>query len=1037
MLIIENRSYVNDNLYYREDTLMDAAKKLVLLAVALFLCAVAPLAGQASADIFGVVQMKDGAMLPGVHVTATSLSLAGTAIEVTDNNGSFRLSSLAPGVYKLTFDLEGFRTVTRERVPLGLEQSVDLRVIMKRGKRKAAGTMTGLSALLAVKRAANSKTLTREVFQTLPKGREFDSLASLAPGFADEPLLLDGISVDGASGLENKFYIDGVDVTDIRDGSLGQGIAFDFVDEVQFQASGAQAESAGAMGGVISVVTRSGGNELHGEVIGYYSGAPLRARHPDILALDPQDRSKAVYQPYEYFYGDNDDQRIEAGFNLGGAILKNKLWFFGSFLPVFNTNTRILDWYQGEFPRTERQMNFLLKLAAQPFRNLRLSAGVINLFHKYKGDLPSRGQDLDPYISYEDYGFSYPNLSGSFSADLSAGDRFLVSARLGFFRTNQNNPLVKSGDVPYVYFRTEAPGGYFNTTPIGFPDIPPKYWLPPDGGYTGRTRPLITGMEKNVAEKLSLGLDLSCFLDFGGEHSWKAGFSWARRGEDVDNSPTVPILFFAWNHSFPGDYAYAGGDRGKYGYYAVRNNEVTGPYGDYYKAYGNMLALYIQDSWTIADRLTLNIGVRAGSENIPFYTDDPAYANLDAIRFGLGDKLAPRLGFVWDVQGDSSLKVFGSFGIFFDDMKLAMAANVYGGFKWKSTYYALDTYEWDKIGVNGYYPGRLLLAAPYTLDFRAPAFDSTDPDLKPMAQREISLGLEKRLGSDLTFSVRYTGKRLIRAIEDIGLQTSMGQKFYIANPGGAFIRQKFEQARADGALPANAPAPSMAQREYNGVTIALDKRFSGNWQGGVSYTWSRLWGNYSGLASGDTLDRSEPSTEIYFDSWFVSRTLTLEDAVGPLPGDRPHHIKAYGTYSFPFGVSAGLVLHAMSGTPTSTAWTLRTESYGDKKTVMPYGRGDQKRSPFLWYANFYVEYNLKLGKCNLNVNLNIDNVFDIRTAQHLYPVYNQAAVTISEARIAQGSWDIHDYDPELDPRYLMASDFYEPLAARLGLKFGF
>jgi hypothetical protein len=84
-----------------------------------------------------------------------------------------------------------------------------------------------------------------------------------------------------------------------------------------------------------------------------------------------------------------------------------------------------------------------------------------------------------------------------------------------------------------------------------------------------------------------------------------------------------------------------------------------------------------------------------------------------------------------------------------------------------------------------------------------------------------------------------------------------------------------------------------------------------------------------------------------------------------------------------------------------------------------------------------VEYNLKLGRNNLNINLNVDNLFDIKTAQRIYPIYNQGAVAVSKERIAQGPWDINDYEPVLDPRYLMEADFYGPLTARLGLKFSF
>ena len=178
--------------------------------------------------------------------------------------------------------------------------------------------------------------------------------------------------------------------------------------------------------------------------------------------------------------------------------------------------------------------------------------------------------------------------------------------------------------------------------------------------------------------------------------------------------------------------------------------------------------------------------------------------------------------------------------------------------------------------------------------------------------------------------------------------------------------------------------------------------------------------------------RDAPYVESYFDSWYASRTLTLDDAVGPLPGDRPHHFKIYGSYSFPIR-------------PDRRSRGQRHERHADLDRVChgipglyALGRADQKRAPFLWFANFYVEYNLKLGKNNLNINLNVDNVFDVKTAQRIYPVYNRYAVDISEERIAQGPWDINDYEPELDPRYLMEIGFLSARSrARLGLKFSF
>ena len=1010
---------------------MITINKSVRLTAGLLLFFSLGFAQLAGSSISGVVLLKNGSPLPGVTVTASSLSLAGKATVVTDDRGRFTLPDLALGIYMLTFDLEGFKTVVRKNVFLGQEQVVDQKIILLCRDCKETVTLVDPPALIDFTTAASGKTMTREMFQSLPRGRNFDSLLNTVPGVANEALLLAGTAVNGASGLENTYVFDGADTGNILDGSPGQNVSFDFIDEVQVITSGAAAEFAGALGGVIRVVTRSGGNEFHGEVVGYYSGAPLRAQDRDILSLDREDDSQAVYYPYTAYYGVDDDHKFEGGFSLGGYFVRNKLWFFVAIIPGYFKNYRTITdaWeYERIFKRTEQQQNFQARLTSQPVRNLRLGAGVINNFSKYKGALPDAFANFYPAIPYEDRGFSYPNISGNFSADLTLGSNIWLSAHAGYFRTNQNRQLFQPSTKPYVQFMTEAPSGYFKTTNIGLLDVPPEYQMPT--GYINSPRAAANIVKRNIAEKMSLGLNCSGRIRLGGEHAWKAGFSWLRRGQDVDNTPSVPILFFAWDRSLITDGTNPG--RGKYGYYAVRNNEVTGPYGDFYQAYGNTFSLYLQDSWSVADRLTVSFGVRAESEAIPSYaTGNPGLEKLKPIRFDMGDKIAPRLGFIWDVRDDSSLKVSGSYGIFHDVMKLKMAAGAFGGSKWKSTYYSLDTYKWDEIGINGYYPGRLLLPYPHTIDFRVPAFDIIDPDLKPMTQQEITLGLEKKLGDDLVLSLRYVNRHLLRAIEDIGVWTAGGKKYFISNPGGDFIRQKYDQARADGTIPANAPGPSRAVREYDGVSLALDKRFSANWLGGVVYTWSRLWGNYSGLASGDLVERDAPYVERYFDSWYASRTLTLEEAVGPLPGDRPHHFQIYGSYSFPFGLTAGLVANAMSGTPTSTEFVLEYPGY------MPYGRADRKRAPFLWFANFYVEYNLRLGRNVLNVNLNVDNVFNVKTAQRIYPVYNRYAVDVSEERIAQGPWDINDYEPELDPRYLMESDFYPPLSARFGLKFSF
>jgi len=1017
---------------------MRTAKRFILLAFGLLLVMGLLTAQQTTGKIFGTVLLEDGSLIPGVTVEATSPKLVGKATAVTDENGAFRLFNLTPGCYKLVFSLDGFNTVVRENVQVALEQTLNLKVEMKLGSLNEVVTITGQVAQIDVKSTAKGMTLTKEIFQALPKGRNFDSLITAIPGVSNEPLGAGGMSVDGASGLENMYYVDGADTTNITTGRMGQNVSFDFVDEVQVKASGYQAEFGGSLGGVINVITRSGGNAFHGEVVGYFSGSALRAKNGPKLDLDFNDDSLAVQHPYDVYYGVEDDYTLEGGFNLGGYIIKDKLWFFGSVLPsLFNVTrtTTYLDGAVRDWKQTKNQMNYSLKLTSQPFKNLRVGASLDNNFYQYKGDLSNAYGNPNPTISYDDYGYSYPNVSGTANADLPLGNNFMFSVRAGYFRTNQNKPQVFPPE-PCFQFMTEAPGGYFRTTNIGMPGIPVEYQKA--AGFQNYSRANATSVNKNVNEKYSVSFDATYFMNLGGEHSWKTGFSWMRRGEDVDNTALNPVLFFAWDRDF---IAYGTNyGRGTYGYYGVRGNDVTGPYGNFYKAYGNMFAGYLQDSWTIANRLTLNVGVRAEKEVIPSYSDDPLYADKIAIEFDFADKIAPRLGFVWDVKGDSSMKVFGSFGMFFDVMKLNMAAGSYGGTKWKRAYYALDTYEWDKIGVNNYFPGRQLLGDGTPFDFRVPSFEDTDPDMKPMTQREVSFGLEKRLRDDLALSVRFVNKHLLWAIEDCGILLPAGELYYTTNPGSDFLKGKYAEARAAGLIPQNAPDCTKAKRDYYGINISLDKRFSDNWLGGVSYTFSSLRGNYSGLASGDetstsnrygTTARSNPNVARYFDNWYVSLDRNLNPSIGPLPGDRPHYFKAYGSYSFPFGLTTGLVLNAMSGVPTSTEWAMDYQGY------FPFGRENEKRSPFLWYANFYCEYNLGLGKTNLNINLNVDNIFNMQKPQRLYNIYNQGAVAISDERIAEGSWDINDFDPVLDPRYLMGEYPFSPLTARLGFKFSF
>ena len=370
---------------------------LCLLGLA-FLCA--SLAAQVpTGKIFGCVTDEQGNPLPACAVEATSPQLVGKAAAVTESNGVYRLFALPPGTYKITFTLPGFKPLTRDGIVVSLEQTVKLDAGLELGAIEEQVTVVGKTPLIDVRTTVKGMTMTRETFQIMPRGRGFDSLIAAVPGVANEPMLA-GYSVDGASGLENMFYVDGTDISHTWTGARGENVAFEFVDEVQVKASGYQAEFGGAMGGVINVITRQGGNAYHGDLLGYYSGSALNGKERDTFRYNPFDIYKAEYVNYQDLYGKDKVDRLEGGFSLGGFIFKDRLWFFGSFLPVFLNTTRHVVFEPslqfGDYMQKYQYWNFHAKLTAQPFKFLRVGASFINNFSKYKGALPNRAGTSGP-----------------------------------------------------------------------------------------------------------------------------------------------------------------------------------------------------------------------------------------------------------------------------------------------------------------------------------------------------------------------------------------------------------------------------------------------------------------------------------------------------------------------------------------------------------------------------------------------------------------------------------------------------------------
>jgi hypothetical protein len=1014
---------------------------MILVAVATLVFGGMLFGQEQTGEVIGTVVLEDGSAIPGVAVEATGTSLVGTRTTVTSDVGSFRFMALPPGTYDFSFVLEGFKTMKQKEVKVEVGRTYKLDVVMETGTIRQEIVVTGKSPVIDVRKSASAINIKKEVFEKLPKGRNFMTIVTSTAGLnfetefqttteLDNDEFAAGVSFDGASASENTFYIDGVDTTRLADGKAGANVNFDFIEEVQVKSSGYAAEYGGSMGGVISVITRSGGNEFHGQVSAYFDGSILGHNPTPTLRVNPLNNDLAEHVTYP----EDDWTRIEPGIGLGGYIVKDKLWFFGSFMPKFKTTTRNGDNWpvpdtagntistifagethvsgSNEFTRKDTTYAASLKLTGQIANNLRLSVSGTVDYHKYEGSLPNRDGSSNYEKEFEPVAFQYPTYTVGGSLDYTLGNNLMINASAGYWYSNTKQALEPPGPQHYfIYTNASVPG-------VQSDWVRPAYWMyyAWEDGFQ---------CMKDINSKLTATGDVTYYGNLGGEHVFKAGVQLVTIVNDVNSAYTYDYNRYYWGQDY--HHSDASTIETTLGYMHTRE-----PYGVDGKVKSNRWAVYAQDAWTIGDKLTLNIGVRLEKEVLPIYQEgyDPP------INFDFFDKIAPRVGFAYDVFGDSSLKVFGSFGVYHDVMKMAMAIGSYSGFRWLSHYYDIVNPDWQSAyGTDGDHPvtGGFGGGQYYeTRNWRVPSFDTTQEDMKPYQKNEFTFGIQKTLSEDWSVSARFLHNYIINAIEDCGILIGTSEVYYIGNPGSAYIQEAYDAAVAAGTLPQGVTATKPI-RKYTSVTLNLDRKFKDNWLGGLSYTWSRLHGNFAGLASSDEHGRKDPGVERYFDAWFLTYTQDGENDVGPLPTDRTHQFKLYGAYTFDWGLTLGINAMAMSGTPITTEMYLN-----DMQGFYPLGRGSDGRNDFLWRVDLYAEYNLKLSdKYTLNFNVNVQNVTNNEIAQRTWHRYNDHTVHIPEQQIMDG----FDYRAvvaaeggHLDPRYMMELRYLDAISARIGVK---
>ena len=964
----------------------------------------------------GVVRDAQGAAAPGASVIARSAT--GLAAEtVTDGAGTYRFPSLPPGRYEVSARLSGFQPVRIVDVDLRLGQHLQIGVTLQPAGPDETVEVVSESPLVAITQSVHATSLHSEEIEKMPRGRDFTSLATQVAG-ANNEQKMSGLSIDGSTSAENRVVIDGVETTDVYQGIPGQYLATDFVEELQVKSSGYSAEYGGSTGGVLNAITKTGTNAWHGEALVYWSGSALDAGPRPSLRLDPSDESRAEYVTYP------EDQytQLEPGFTLGGPLVPDKLWFFAGYVPSFRpldrTVTFLADGSAGTYRQDLRGDYAAANITAQLGPRWRAKAGFSMGRQDQVGQLPAQDGSGDPAADYS-IDDIYPNWSASGSVDFTPSRRVFLSLRGGYFFNDFYNRGVYRGDR-YVY----------RTSSLGFPGVPPEY----QHALLYANVPTNSSVDRAKGPHLGVQLDGTVFVSAGGEHQVKGGVQLDRVGFDYLSGATGNQIGFFWGQDFDGS-------SGAFGYYRLFSNNrfpSLGPIGQGDAMVTN-LGLFLQDAWTIGKRLTLHLGLRTENEHVPSLLRDPS-APKNAIHFGFGDKVAPRVGFAWDATGDGRTKLYGSWGVFYDITKLGLSGS-FGGGSSLVYWYTLDTADVGAIVDNPSCPptcpGSLILGP---VEFNSPINDPEDnridPALQPMQLQEAVVGVEREITSNLSVTARYVHKQLDRAVEDIGtLDAQQNEIFTLGNPGFGRAASFYP---AGGATPL--PVPK-AVRDYDAFEIGLDKRLSNHWSARLSYTWSRLYGNYSGLAQSDEDGRVSPNVGRNFDYPLMSFDERGEPVYGVLATDRTHQVKANLLFDFPFGTSIGASFFAASGLPRT-----RMAQFipGNDFAVMYLGRKSDGRLPSLSQLDLYLQHQLGLGKrVRLTLSVNVINAFNQGGATNYYPweLFAGQAVDVDEEQFYSTGVDTQALMAEQglvrDARFLMDSGYQAPRAIRLGVKVGF
>lgn len=964
---------------------------------------------QTAGTIEGTVSDSKGAVVPGASVTVTGINTAFNQTVTANDSGKYRIERLPAGRYKITVGaISGFaetvidtqvviEKTTTANVTLGISQA-DINVEV------------GADPLGVVVDTSDSKVqtnITSELIEKLPTGTSFTSILKVSPGTRGESLT-GGFQVDGASKAENSFVLDGQEITNYRYGTLSgiNNVPTALVKEVQVKASGFEAEHGGASGGVIAVVTKSGTDAFHGEFGAQIETSGLQPNNRFVTQnYAPND--DASYQRWYAFQSPKDDYtQFDPTASLGGPIIKEHLWFYGIYSPQVFTGSRTTNFFLPFVPATGPVLipnaayspdTFHVKTKYE-YAQGRLDYTFFNNLNGFTSYLwnPLSVEGIYPHgalsvggapisqVGYSETGSDLARLKGGrensnvFTTQLTWTplSTLAVTGRYGHGFVNSKT----SSYAAYYALNRTCQGNAGAAYTSGIAGCARGFWDSPTGNG---------GSEYEVSKRHTANFDAVYTFSGLGRHTLKGGYEIAKLRSEIRGSTSSvgPAGRVALYYNRDPDV------------YGIRVNCTYGVdcigygtfirYGETGAASNKAQGLYIQDKWQIG-RLTMNLGVRSESENLPAYNLGSGIAV--PIDMPWARKTVPRLGASYDLFGDGKTRIFGSYGVFSDRMKFELPIGSFGGAIYYVDYFPILASNpqfsyytpsvilgnWPTSVIGGGDPSTAGGLSQLQIDYRVPSnltpedyenlvgfpIVGIDPKLKPFKQDEITVGFESQLSKLFVLSARFTRKNLLSTLEDIGsIDNGFSEYYTIGNPGEGVAQAQREAM--------GITKSAKAKRLYRALEIGLTRRFADNYFFNVNYTFSRLEGNTSGLANSDYWDggsadgssatRASPGVNRFFD-WPLSGFNALGELEdGPLATDRPHVLKAYGGYTFDWWKSKAnateisFFTQAMSGTPQTTVIDFGVPLVATK-------RGDMGRTPTFTQTDFSLSHSYKFGR---------------------------------------------------------------------------